>query len=175
MKTETYLIKHEYDQNKKEMISKPCKIEMRWKIYDSFACLEILGIEKDRETIKHLLYCHKEQDLTIMPTVNEQVEFADDIESVNKDRVSIDRGHDIISANDLDFKHDKSKIKGFKIFTDDTDENKVLVGNSIETALEILENNGYIIELEKEEPTYTLGLHGQLDLEDLIATKKGQN
>ena len=41
-------------------------------------------------------------------------------------------------------------IKGFKIFTDDTDENKVLVGNSIETALEILENNGYTIEVEYE-------------------------
>lgn len=127
MKTETYLIKHEYDQNKKEMISKPCKVEMRWKIYDSFACLEILGIEKDRETIKHLLYCHKDQDLTIMPAINEQVEFADDIESVNKDRVSIDRGFDIISANDL--------------------------------------------APPKEQVNW--GLHGQLDLEDLIATKQG--
>ena len=129
MKTETYLIKHEYDQNKKEMISKPCKVEMRWKIYDSFACLEILGIEKDRETIKHLLYCHKEQDLTIMPSVNEQVEFADDIESVNKDRVSIDRGFDIISANDL----------------------------------------------APPKEQFNWGLHGQLDLEDLIATKQGDN
>lgn len=127
MKTETYLIKHEYDQNKKEMISKPCKVEMRWKIYDSFSCLEILGIEKDRETIKHLLYCHKDQDLTIMPAVNEQVEFADNIESVNQDRVSIDRGFDIISANDL--------------------------------------------APPKEQVNW--GLHGQLDLEDLIATKQG--
>jgi len=36
------------------------------------------------------------------------------------------------------------KIKSFKIYTDD----KVLVGNSLETALEILENNGYIVEVE---------------------------
>jgi len=42
----------------------------------------------------------------------------------------------------------KQVIKSFKIFTDDTDEDKVLVGNDIETALEILENNGYIIEVE---------------------------
>ena len=42
----------------------------------------------------------------------------------------------------------KQTIKSFKIFTDDTDEDKVLVGNDIETALEILENNGYIIEVE---------------------------
>ena len=41
-----------------------------------------------------------------------------------------------------------SKIKSFKIYTDDTDEEKVLVGNDIDTALEILENNGYIIEVE---------------------------
>ena len=129
MKTETYLIKHEYDQDKKEMISKPCKLEMRWKIYDSFACLEILGMEQDRETIKHLLYCHKDQDLTIMPAINDQVELADDIESVNKDRISIDRGHDIISAYDLAY--------------------------------------------PKEQVNW--GLHGQLDLEDFIATKKGQN
>ena len=127
MKTETYLIKHEYDQNKKEMISKPCKVEMRWKIYDAFACLEILGIEKDRETIKHLLYCHKDQDLIIMPAVNEQVEFADNLESVYQDRVSIDRGHDIISADE--------------------------------------------ITPPKEQVNW--GLHGQLDLEDLIATKQG--
>tara|TARA_R100000081_G_C4771581_1_gene145875 strand:+ start:796 stop:930 length:135 start_codon:yes stop_codon:yes gene_type:complete len=41
-----------------------------------------------------------------------------------------------------------SKIKSFKIYTDD--ENKALVGNSLETALEILENNGYIVEVENE-------------------------
>jgi len=43
-----------------------------------------------------------------------------------------------------------NKIKSFKIYTDDTDEDKVLVGDSIETALEILENNGYIVEVEYE-------------------------
>ena len=46
------------------------------------------------------------------------------------------------------------KIKSFKIYTDDTNdgvEDKVLVGNNIETALEILENNGYIVEVEYED------------------------
>ena len=45
------------------------------------------------------------------------------------------------------------KIKSFKIYTDDTDdgvEEKVLVGDDIDTALEILENNGYIVEVEYE-------------------------
>ena len=41
-------------------------------------------------------------------------------------------------------------VKTFKIYTDDTDEDKVLVGDDVETALEILENNGYIIEVEYE-------------------------
>tara|TARA_A100000172_G_scaffold80016_1_gene68440 strand:- start:227 stop:418 length:192 start_codon:yes stop_codon:yes gene_type:complete len=44
----------------------------------------------------------------------------------------------------------KQIIKSFKIYTDDADEEKVLVGNDIDTALEILENNGYIIEVEYE-------------------------
>ena len=42
------------------------------------------------------------------------------------------------------------KIKSFKIYTDDTDEDKILVGDDVETALEILENNGYIVEVEYE-------------------------
>ncbi len=42
------------------------------------------------------------------------------------------------------------KIKSFKIYTDDIDEDKILVGNDIETALEILENNGYSVEVEYE-------------------------
>ena len=46
-----------------------------------------------------------------------------------------------------------NKIKSFKIYTDDTDdgvEEKVLVGDDIDTALEILVNNGYIVEVEYE-------------------------
>ena len=43
-----------------------------------------------------------------------------------------------------------TKIKSFEIYIDDTDEDKVLVGNDVETALEILENNGYIVEVEYE-------------------------
>ena len=42
------------------------------------------------------------------------------------------------------------KIKSFKIYVDDTDEDKILVGDDVETALEILENNGYIVEVEYE-------------------------
>jgi len=46
------------------------------------------------------------------------------------------------------------EIKSFKIYTDDSIdgvEEKILVGNNIETALEILENNGYLVEVEYKE------------------------
>ena len=86
MKTETYLIKHEYDQDKKEMVSKPCKIEIRWKIYDSFACLEIVGFEDKMETIKHHLYCHKDQTINILNSLNEQIDNVEDLEVCKKDR-----------------------------------------------------------------------------------------
>ena len=43
------------------------------------------------------------------------------------------------------------KIKNFKIFTDNADEKKMLVGNNLDNALEILENNGYIVEVEYED------------------------
>ena len=86
METKTYLLKHEYDQDKKEMISKPCQINMRWKIYDTFACLEIIGVEHQAETIKHQLICHKDQTIKILNSLNEQIEHEDDLEPCKKDR-----------------------------------------------------------------------------------------
>ena len=43
------------------------------------------------------------------------------------------------------------KIKTIKVYTDEND--KVLVANDIESVLEILESNGYIVEVEYEQPT----------------------
>ena len=57
----------------------------------------------------------------------------------------------------------KQIIKSFKIYTDDTDEEKVLVGNDINTALEILENNGYIIEVEYEKMKTHMETDAQYD------------
>ena len=57
----------------------------------------------------------------------------------------------------------QNKIKSFKIYTDDTNysDNKVLVGNDIETALEILENNGYLIEVEYERKKMFKNIFGE--------------
>ena len=61
--------------------------------------------------------------------------------------IYVDKTEDFYCKNCYtEYKIKPKSIKSFKIFTDDTD--KVLVGNDIETALEILENNGYIIEVE---------------------------
>ncbi len=42
----------------------------------------------------------------------------------------------------------KYKIKSFKVYTNDADEQKMFVANDLYTVLEILENNGYIVEAD---------------------------
>ena len=59
---------------------------MRWKIYDSFACLEIIGFENKSETIEHPLFCHRDQTINILNSLNEQIDNADDLEPCKKDR-----------------------------------------------------------------------------------------
>ncbi len=41
-----------------------------------------------------------------------------------------------------------NKIKSFKIYVADTDEGNVLVGDKIDTALELLSSHGYIVEVK---------------------------
>jgi len=131
METKTYLIKTKFDYSTKELVQDdPNSLTIQFKIMDKYAILEIVGKLKDRtiEEFTHQIICNKDQDITILPAINDQVALADNIESVYQDRVFIDRGSDIISSNDLSEKNDK---------------------------------------------TYQLGLHGQLDLEDLISEKEG--
>jgi hypothetical protein len=133
METKTYLIKTDYDYKTKQVVQIDGNtLTIQFRIMDNYSMLEIKGRLKDRgiEEFTHQILCHKDQDLTILETKNDQVDQVDNLESVYKDRISIDRGFDIISSNDLGFDNDK-----------------------------------------KEDPI--MGLHGQLDLEDAIASKKG--
>ena len=133
METKTYLIKTDYDYKTKQVVQIDGNtLTIQFRIMDNYSMLEIKGRLKDRgiEEFTHQILCHKDQDLTILEAKNDQVDQADNMESVYKDRISIDRGHDIISSNDLGFDNDK-----------------------------------------KEDPI--MGLHGQLDLEDLISEKEG--
>tara|TARA_R100001224_G_scaffold102679_1_gene74961 strand:- start:354 stop:500 length:147 start_codon:yes stop_codon:yes gene_type:complete len=41
-----------------------------------------------------------------------------------------------------------NKIKSFKIYVADTGEGNVLVGDNIDTALELLSSHGYIVEVK---------------------------
>ena len=133
METKTYLIKTDYDYKTKQVVQIDGNtLTIQFRIMDNYSMLEIKGRLKDRgiEEFTHQILCHKDQDLTILEAKNDQVDQADNMESVYKDRISIDRGHDIISSNDLGFDNDK-----------------------------------------KEDPI--MGLHGQIDLEDLISEKEG--
>ena len=133
METKTYLIKTDYDYKTKQVVQIDGNtLTIQFRIMDNYSMLEIKGRLKDRgiEEFTHQILCHKDQDLTILEAKNDQVDQADNMESVYKDRISIDRGFDIISSNDLGFDNDK-----------------------------------------KQEPI--MGLHGQIDLEDAIASKKG--
>jgi len=133
METKTYLIKTDYDYKTKQVVQIDGNtLTIQFRIMDNYSMLEIKGRLKDRgvEEFTHQILCHKDQDLTILETKNDQVDQVDNMESVYKDRISIDRGFDIISSNDLGFDNDK-----------------------------------------KQEPI--MGLHGQIDLEDLISEKEG--
>ena len=132
METKTYLIKTDYDYKTKQVVQIDGNtLTIQFRIMDNYSMLEIKGRLKDRgiEEFTHQILCHKDQDLTILEAKNDQVDQVDNLESVYKDRISIDRGFDIISSNDLGYDNDK-----------------------------------------KQEPI--MGLHGQLDLEDAIASKK---
>jgi|TARA_R110001606_G_scaffold190734_1_gene338700 hypothetical protein len=41
-------------------------------------------------------------------------------------------------------------ITSFKVYSDDADEEKVLCADSLDKVLEILENNGYIVEVKRD-------------------------
>ena len=131
METKTYLVNTNFDVIKKELIQiDGNSITIQFKIMDKYTIVQIVGTKKGHtyEEFKHEIICNKEQDITILPAINDQIALVDNVESVYQDRVFIDRGSDIISSNDLSEKNNKN---------------------------------------------YQLGLHGQLDLEDLISEKEG--
>ena len=88
METKTYLIKHEYNYED-ETISNisGSTITVQFKIMDSLAVLEIVGTLKGRthEEIKHIILCHKDQDLLVLNTKDDQVN--NNGQEFDKDRI----------------------------------------------------------------------------------------
>jgi len=76
METKTYLIKHEYNYEDKKIDSiSGSTITVQFKIMDSLAVLEIVGTLKGQthEEIKHVIICHKDQNLLVLNTKDDQV------------------------------------------------------------------------------------------------------
>ena len=104
METKTYLLKHEYDFKNQQMKNvKGSKITIQFKIMDSCTMLEIKGYKSEHkiEEFKHSILCHKEQDLVILPPVNDQIEEVDNLKSVHQSRIFIDRESDFVTPEDL--------------------------------------------------------------------------
>ena len=104
METKTYLMKHAYNYDTKSITNiSGSTITVQFKVMDTLTVLEIVGILRGQsnEEFKHQIICHKDQDLTILPSVNDQIEQVDNLESVYQDRVSVDRGSDIVGSHDL--------------------------------------------------------------------------
>jgi len=88
METKTYLIKHEYNYED-ETISNisGSTITVQFKIMDSLAVLEIVGTLKGRthEEIKHVIICHKDQNLLVLNTKDDQIDNQG--QEFDKDRI----------------------------------------------------------------------------------------
>ena len=77
METKTYLIKHEYNYEDKKIDSiSGSTITVQFKIMDSLAVLEIVGT---------LILCHKDQDLLVLNTKDDQVN--NNGQEFDKDRI----------------------------------------------------------------------------------------
>ena len=88
METKTYLIKHEYNYEDKKIDSiSGSTITVQFKIMDSLAVLEIVGTLKGQthEEIKHVIICHKDQNLLVLNTKDDQVN--NNGQEFDKDRI----------------------------------------------------------------------------------------
>ena len=94
METKTYLIKTKFDYSTKELVQVDGNnLTIEFKIMDKYALIEIIGRLKDRtvEEFKHQIICNKNQDIQMLPNVNDQVEKFDQRINENVDRVHFDQ------------------------------------------------------------------------------------
>ena len=95
METKTYLIKHEYNYEDKKLDSiSGSTITVQFKIMDSLAVLEIVGTLKGQtyEEIKHVIICHKDQNLLVLNTKDDQVNNSG--QEFEKDRIRFETTHE---------------------------------------------------------------------------------
>ena len=107
METKTYLVNTDWNMFKKDIVqinNNPLTIQ--FKVMDKYTVIEIIGKKNGHtyEEFKHQIICNKEQDITILPAINDQVNEVDNLDAVNKQRVFIDRESDYINPEDLPLK-----------------------------------------------------------------------
>ena len=156
METKTYLIKHSYNYDTKSITNiSGSTITIQFKIMDNLTVLEIVGMLKGQsnEEFKHQIICHKDQHLTILPNVNDQIEQVDNLESVYKDRTYIINSY---SQFNEDVFVDQRVIFNTKHLIRDTF-NTTVLNELQELIVDVLANRA---DSQKEEK--------QVDLEDLI-------
>ena len=93
METKTYLIKSDYDHKTKKLVQVDGNtLTIQFRIMDNYSMVEIKGRLKDRgiEEFTHQILCHKDQDLTILRSWNDQIDHVSNIDAVNKRRINVD-------------------------------------------------------------------------------------
>ena len=160
METKTYLIKHEYNYKDKKMDSiSGSTITVQFKIMDSLAVLEIVGTLKGRtyEEIKHIIICHKDQNLLVLNTIDDQVNNHG--QEFDKDRIRFETTHEELKIDHGQFDEelyiDQKVIFNTKHLIRDTF-NSTVLNELQELIVDVLAN--------REDSHKEI----QVDLEDLI-------
>jgi len=160
METKTYLIKHEYNYEDETISSiSGSTITVQFKIMDSLAVLEIVGTLKDRtnEEIKHIIICHKDQNLLVLNTKDDQI--IDYGQEFDKDRIRFETTHEELKIDHGQFDEelfiDQKVIFNTKHLIRDTF-NSTVLNELQELIVDVLAN--------REDSQKEI----QFDLEDLI-------
>jgi hypothetical protein len=160
METKTYLIKSDYDHKTKKLVQVDGNtLTIQFSIMDKYSMVEIKGTLKGRthEEIKHVILCHKDQDLLVLNTKDDQVN--NNGQEFDKDRIRFELTHEEQKVDhgqfDEDFYLNPKVIFNTKHLIKDTFSTTVL--NELqELIVDVLANR-------KDSQKET-----QVDLEDLI-------
>ena len=95
METKTYLIKTDYDYANKQVVQIDGNtLTIQFRVMDNYSMLEIKGILKDRtnEEFKHQILCHREQNLLVLNTKDDQIDNQG--KEFDKDRIRFEVTHE---------------------------------------------------------------------------------
>ena len=165
METKTYLIKSDYDHKTKKLVQVDGNtLTIQFSIMDKYSMVEIKGRLKDRgiEEFTHQIVCHKDQNLLVLNTKDDQVN--NNGQEFDKDRIRFELTHEEQKVDHGQFDEelyiDQKVIFNTKHLIRDTF-NTTVLNELQELIVDVLANR----EDSKKEI--------QVDLEDLINEKVG--